>query len=897
MEKHIKIWLEAIDFDDYGGWAPDTQYVQKMGSPYLIGPFFEGKPVLDAKTTLRIPATGSYFLWVRARNWIRDHSPGRFAVSLGNKRSDKVFGAAIEDAWIWERGGRFDLEEGNCRISLNDLTGYFPRCNALILTTDASYTPPDDVDKIRQERMACLDRPIVPQRMGHYDFIVVGGGPGGFPAALQSARMGLKTLLIHDRPVLGGNASSEMSVPFDGANSRQLYARETGITEEIFWLKRNAGKSYDAIFMDLAKTEPNLTIVLDQRVISAQTEENSIETVTARSVLTSIDYEYGGNLFLDGTGDGWLGSFAGAEFMFGREDRAMFAESLAPEKADRMTMSGCLRGPMGPERIVRRDHPVPYHTPKWAPVFSRDFEEYRSIPNVAPFHWWLEHSNDLDDVENGEECRDELIKIYIGYWDYIKNRWSRKEEAENYELNYIPFLNGRREGRRLVGDYVLNENDSRTGRNFPDTIAYAGWPIDIHHPKGVYSGKEGPFLANTDVPLVKIPYRCLYSKNIDNLFMAGRDVSVSHIALGTVRVENQCAIMGQAAGLAAFLCHTYQTSPRGVYEKHLTELQQLCLKHDLYLPEVKNDDPADLALKATTTASSVNKWELFSRVKGFPGGWPQLDDCYRAVFFPLEGDQRIDSLYIRLRNDAVDPTELTMHAFEDDAPGVFSSNSKICLTKGMINGNGESWVEFPVNKNFTMKYAWAYIEPAEDVYIQRMVSGKLDTYLAWKHDAKDDWFIPDRHQYYAYSLEKPVVEFADGGPQNVNNGWGRAIDPARYMWISDPNKGFPQWLELQWDGNQTFNAAYLSFDTDLNNPSVNGKTSTKTSPRCVSDYSLEAFDPVTGLWKTILTERDNFHRRRVHRFERQRTNKLRLIVHNTVGDYSARIYEIRVYDE
>jgi hypothetical protein len=896
-----KLWLEAADFDDFGGWHLDTQYIHKMGSPCLLAPYFEAKPALDAKTTVRIPQEGTYTLWVRARNWIKGHAPGQFKVYLDNQTSPTIFGKAESDQWIWEKGGTFELKEGNCQIRLNDLTGYFSRFNALILTTDSTYIPPSEIEKIRSERMACLNRPIQPQPRGNFDFVVVGGGPGGFPAALQAARMGMKTLLIHDRPVLGGNASSEIEVPFDGANSRQLYARETGICEELFWLRRNTGRSYDDIFTELAGQTPQLTVILNQRVLAAETKENRIISITARDVLTSVDYHYGGRFFLDGTGDGHLGAFAGADFMFGREASSDFDETMAPDKADDMTMSGCLRGPFGPERIIKRDKPIPYHTPEWVEPFGPEFEEYRSIPGVSAFHWWLEHSNELDDVAYPEECRDELIKIYLAYWDYMKNRWSRKEESTHYELNYIPFINGRREGRRLVGDYVLKEEDCRTGKSFEDNIAYAGWPIDIHHPKGIYSGKEGPFFSNMDVPLVKIPYRCLYSKNITNLFMAGRNVSVTHIALGTVRVEATCAIMGQAAGIAAVLCQKYRTTPRGIYENHIEELQQLCLKNDLYIPEVKNKDTADLALTATTSASSENKWELFSREKGWPNGWPQLSDCKRALFFPLEVTQRVDNLYIKLRNESKDSRELTMHVYESDAPGVFAVNSKIGDTKGLINGNSESWVEFPINRDFDMKYAWVYLDEADDVFIQRMVSGKLDTYLAWTHDlqhpGKEEWHIPPRHQYYAYSLEKPVREFASGSSANVNNGWGRALDPEHYMWISEPNNSFPQYLDLTWQEEIIFNTVYLTFDTDLNNPAMNGKSSTKMSTFCVSDYELQAWNSSCDKWKTICSIRDNYFRRRIHSLSRIETEKLRLKVLNTIGSYSARVYEIRVYNE
>jgi hypothetical protein len=895
--RSVKVWVDAADFNDFGGWRLDTQFTHAMGSPCLIAPFFEGKPAKDAVATVGIPQSNTYVLWVRARNWIQDHAPGRFTVGVNNQVSDSVFGCAANTRWVWERGGTFRLQEGSCRIRLQDLTGWFSRCNAVVLCSDESWIPPDDLDSIRSERLAACGRPAATQEGGRYDFIVVGGGPGGFPAAIQSARMGLSTLLIHDRPVLGGNASSEIGVPFDGANARQPFARESGITEEIFWHVRHSGKTCDEIFRDMADTEKNLTVVLNRRVISAAAEGGSIHSLIARDVLSSADYEYSSDLFLDATGDGWVGYFAGAEYMFGREGTMEFGESLAPEHPDCITMSGCLMDPTGPPKIVERDQPVRFDTPEWVPRFSADFEEYRSIPNVAPFHWWLEHPGDLDDVQNGEECRDELIRIYAGYWDYMKNRWSRKGEAENYELNYIPHMNGRREGRRLVGDYILNQNDCIKGKSFPDNIAYAGWPIDLHHPKGIYSGKEGPFYANMDVPLVKIPYRCLYSKNISNLFMAGRNVSVTHVALGTVRVENQCAIMGQAAGLAAFLCRKYGKPPRGIYTDHLAELQQLCLRHDLYIPDVKNQDSLDLALSARASASSTDRWEPFSTQKGFPGGWAALEGCFRAVFFPLEGSVEMDNVYLRLRNESDQAKKLIMHVFEDDAPGVFSERSSICRTVGTINGQAETWVEFPVNRTFTMKYAWLYLEPEEKVYIQRMVSGKLDTYLAWKHKSSDRWTIPPRHQFYAYQTKKPVLQTASCEASNVINGYSRAIDATRYMWVSDPNQSFPQWIRLDWEAAKVFNTVCLTFDTDLNNPAINGKRSTKMSPRCVSDYDLQIYHTDSAEWQTVAAVRDNYLRRRTHLFDRTAASAFRLLVRNTIGDYSARVYEIRVYND
>lgn len=240
--------------------------------------------------------------------------------------------------------------------------------------------------------------------------------------------------------------------------------------------------------------------------------------------------------------------------------------------------------------------------------------------------WWVENSNDFDDLWDDEFCRDELVRLALGYFDWVKNSWSGKELCKNYKLAAIPLHNSKRENRRLVGDYVLNQNDFDGKTDFDDAVTYCGWALDIHHSKGMYSGKEGPFYKNQWVPLTPIPFRCLYSKNIKNLFMAGRCISVSHIALGSTRVESTIATEGQVVGTAAAVCLENNITPRTLYKTRMQEFRQLLLKDDVTVLGLQNSEENDLARTAEVTASSYSKEETVSIMPGTYDEWLPLNE-------------------------------------------------------------------------------------------------------------------------------------------------------------------------------------------------------------------------------------------------------------------------------
>ncbi|MGC6423426.1 MAG: FAD-dependent oxidoreductase [Lentimonas sp.] len=606
------LWIDAEDFDDYGGWWMDTQFVPQMGSPYLIAAGLH-KTVANAKTTIDVPEAGTYRLWVRNKNWLaKGDQPGRFSVLVNGNKSETIFGTAEQRAWVWQDGGTFELD-GKTTLELEDLTGFYGRCDAMILTSDMDFTPKQeqrDYLTMRNEHVPQLSA----QDMGHYDFIVVGGGVAGCNAAIAAARHGLKVALIQNRPMVGGSNSSEMGVPVSGGSSSSR-GRETGLNEEVGRISAYNFTQKWAFGAEIAiAAEPNITVFLNTHVFEAATDEGgNITEVTAFNMIDGHLTRYSGDFFADCTGDGWLGYYAGAEYMIGRESKEQFGESNGKDIADDVTMSGSLmqHSILGYQAIDMGE-PVTMEEPSWVYDFRYNEAAFLERPKfemgIRAGNWWTENHGFNDDLWDPEWARDDLILVSLSYYNWIKNYSPLKEKAANYKLFYIPITNAKRETRRLVGDHIVVEDDVTNRVVFDDRVGYFVWVLDVHHPLGIFSS-EGPFDYATHTSPNSIPLRALYSKNVPNMFMAGRNISVTHVTIGTARVQGTTGMMGQIIGTAAAFCKKKETNPRGLVKSHMPELQQQLIKDDLTILHLTNEDPNDLARTAAVSASSSQSEE------------------------------------------------------------------------------------------------------------------------------------------------------------------------------------------------------------------------------------------------------------------------------------------------
>jgi len=413
--------------------------------------------------------------------------------------------------------------------------------------------------------------------------------------AIAAARHGARVILMQDRPVLGGNASSECRVVAHGADRKGEipHLRETGLLEELRLenLHRNPHEVYsiqDTVFYEALRAEPNVTLLLNCVCQEAQMDGDHICTVTGYQLTTETRHTVEAGIFADCSGDGVLAPLTGAEFRIGREGRDEFGESIAPPEPDGRTMGMTLL-------FQSREYQSPqaFEPPNWA----YRFESCDDLPWGEWGHrlfrygyWWVELGGEHDSIHDSEMLRDELLKIAYGVWDHLKNHCSHKEEVANYALDWMGFLPGKRESRRLVGDYMQTQPDVDSEGHFDDTVAYGGWTLDDHHPAGFWSVKT-PEPATVWHPCPSpygIPYRVLYSKNIDNLMFAGRNASFSHAAMSSSRLMGTCAVMGQAVGTAAAIATRETILPRGVND-FIPELQQTLLRDDCYLPWVAQE--------------------------------------------------------------------------------------------------------------------------------------------------------------------------------------------------------------------------------------------------------------------------------------------------------------------
>ena len=573
------LFIEAENFQNKGGWVVDQQFMDLMGSPYLMAHGM-GTLVSDATTTVNFAKTGEYTVFVRTYNWTSPwtskEGPGKFQLTIdGRALNNKILGTE-STTWEWQEVGKVKISSKTVTIGLRDLTGFNGRCDAIYFTMDNAL-PPNEPEALKAFRKEKLGLPEVVVNAGKFDFVVVGGGVAGTAAALTAARQGLKVALIQDRPVLGGNNSSEVRVHLGGRINLDPYPKLGDVVNEIAPLRggnAQPGDYYeDEKKLEMVNAENNISLFLNFRACKVEKEGTSIKTVFAKHIETAEELSFSAPLFADCTGDGTIGYLAGADFSMGRESKAEFNEPTAPEEADKMTMGSSVQW-YSKEGDKSSDFPEF--------DYGIDFNE-TNAQKVTMGEWTWETGMNFDQISDFERIRDYGLLVVYSNWSYLKNKSSFKEEYKNKYLDWVAYIAGKRESRRLIGDIVLTEQDITNFVIYPDASAPTSWTIDLHYPdpknSDHFPGVEFKSIAvHKAIHPYPIPYRCFYSRNVDNLFMAGRNISVTHVALGTVRVMRTTGMMGEVVGMAASIAAKNKTSPRGVYQERLDELQRLMTK-------------------------------------------------------------------------------------------------------------------------------------------------------------------------------------------------------------------------------------------------------------------------------------------------------------------------------
>ncbi len=607
------VLVEAEGFDQLGGWMIDQQYLDQMGSPVVLAHGL-GEPVDDATTTVKLPGPGTYRVWVRTRDWAATFgapgTPGEFKLLVDSQPLAATFGTVRAD-WHWQPGGTIEVTAGNEEITLalKDLKGFDGRCDAVLLSAAEGFTPPDGGDRLAVLRRQLLGLPETPPDAGKFDLVVVGGGMAGCCAAVSAARLGLEVALIQNRPVLGGNNSSEVRVHLGGGIHLPPYMALGGVVKELdSGIHGNAGEAAnydDAKKLAVVRAEKKLHLFLNTHAVAAEKQGNRIVAVVGKNIRTNQELRFPGRWFVDCTGDGTLGYLAGADFRYGRESKAETGEEIAVEQADRQTMGTSVM--WNTEEI---DEPTGFPETPWAIQFNE-----KTYQRATGGNWNWETGFRWDQVDEAEKVRDHGLRAVFGNWSYQKNHAPDKAKYEKLKLKWVAYVGGKRESRRLLGDVVLQQQDVDGQKPYPDASVTTTWSIDLHLPilSDQFPGNE--FRSKALFHHVKpyaIPYRCLYSRNIDNLFMAGRCISVTHVALGTIRVMRTCGMMGEVVGMAASICKKYDGNPHDVYSNYLDELKALMTEGVSLLPTPKPPAPPEwidsagknLAREAAVSVSS-----------------------------------------------------------------------------------------------------------------------------------------------------------------------------------------------------------------------------------------------------------------------------------------------------
>ncbi len=779
------------------------------------------------------------------------------------------------------------------------------------------------------------------------DVLVIGAGVAGVCAAIQAARLGSSVILAEMDAVLGGNSGPNLGIHVSGAHSFHPYAGETGIIDELEAHAAAHGAktcSYGMHYNISRLWEAELATALDQAGVTVLKRHYAREPIMEGDRIAGVMLEDLGayatceihvrHVVVDASGDGQIAFLAGADYARGREGKDVYGERSAPDQSDNETLGTSITA------LVRKaSAPVSFAPPPGTPSFEPGYgfggydDQGDCLYAHSSWHpdaeqcflWHTESGGERDTIADEHAIYEELLRQLYSVWNHIKNE-AHAEEARNWELVWVSPKAGRRESRRFVGDLVLTQTDVEAGRAFHDAVAYGGYAVDIHHPAGK-DLRQAEVQFCSVPPLYSIPFRCLYSRNVPNLLLAGRHVSVSHLALGTVRLQRTLGGVGQAVGVAADLCRRHACCPRDVYGHHVDELQQTLLREDGTILNVPNADATDLARVAQVTASSEERHGPHRLTD-----WTPLDRVVGVMLW--DWDERVDAARLYLRNegdvDRVVRLELKRYAPDrayklphetrvvlDDEPSNrmewgnmpdVGAYARVAEAEAVVPASHEGWVSFAFDG-----VALEPKDPTSDEACYALLADACDG-VAW---GRDSW----RYDYVrrcaldagtaAFQIWPDAQLFAlepaplYGEAVNVVNGWNRrfSTNPVN-MWLSDVDQPLPQWIALQWEEPQRFDVVQITFDTmrrGYRKMPIN-TVEMGASGMCVRDYDLEVHEVGAAdgeEWHPVHAERGNYLRHRVHRLpEIQETDGLRLVVRatNEIG-WQVRIYEVRVYLE
>lgn len=565
--------VEAEQFSEKGGWGTDTQFIESMGSPYLIAHGM-GTPVEDATTEIEVPEIGDYRVWVRTLDWTkrlgRPASAGRFKVSIDGKELSSELGN--QDAkWSWQLAGVIRLEPGKAKLGLHDLTGFSGRADAVLFSSDPDFTPPADATFEERTGWKIPGVPKVIEDAGDYDLVVVGGGYGGLGSAISAARMGAKVALIQNRNVLGGNGSSEIRVWAKGDYPPNEYPLDEIIREIEDQAK--ASPSYGEEFADdkkekVVRAEDNITLFLGHHAYGLDMEDGKIDAVKAVDIEGGKLKRISGKYFADCTGHGFIAMWSGAD-------------TKSTEKG-RMGMSNMW---MWENQAAAVDFPEQ----EWMHKFTADDFPYPKVRHgFGHAEWFWESGFDKDPVKELEQTRDLNKLAAFSAWNAIKNHGVYAERDpdghKKAALTWLAYVGGTRETLQILGDVIVTGDEIEAKKPFDDATFRTTWSIDLHYPVEKYKDSipGEPFISRAvhgkgidRKAGYQMPYRTLYSRNIPNLFMAGRNISVEREALGTIRVMKTIGMMGVTIGRAAALASVRDCTPREIYKDHLEEAKTL----------------------------------------------------------------------------------------------------------------------------------------------------------------------------------------------------------------------------------------------------------------------------------------------------------------------------------